>query len=77
MLGKREDTDNNYPELVTSNCSESESLVEILYETKPLKSSCDQRIHVKALPLSIVYHADTINNVRSVFDTGDDDNISK
>ncbi|KAK6631306.1 hypothetical protein RUM44_005832 [Polyplax serrata] len=77
VLGKREDTDNNYPELVTSNCSESESLVEILYETKPLKSSCDQRIHVKALPLSIVYHADTINNVRSVFDTGDDDNISK
>lgn len=77
VLGKQDKSDKHFPELVATNCTENESLVEILYETKPLNYSCDQRVHVKARPLRIIYHADTINKVRDIFNTGDPEEMSK
>lgn len=66
-LGIQNENDKTFPRLIKSNCEESENLVDILYESQPLNGDCDQRIHVNALPLKIVYHADTINSVRDVF----------
>lgn len=76
ILGKL-GPDETFPEVVTSNCAESETLVEILYETKPLDSNCDQRIHVRARPLRIIYHAETINRVRDVFNTEASEDVSR
>nr|CAD7433011.1 unnamed protein product [Timema monikensis] len=55
------------PRLVTSKMEPGTSLLDVLFETNPLDETCDQRIHVKAHPLQIVYDAVTINKITDVF----------
>lgn len=63
-------------EIVTTNCEESDNLVSLLYENKPLDDACDQRLHVKAQPLKIVFDAETINRLRDIFQSADTESIS-
>lgn len=42
-------------------------LLDVLFETQPLDDLCDQRIHVEARPLRIIYDACTVNNIIDLF----------
>ncbi|XP_031336343.1 vacuolar protein sorting-associated protein 13 isoform X2 [Photinus pyralis] len=57
------------PKMVSSVVQPGESghLLDVLFETNPLDKLCDQRLHVKAKPIQIVYDAMSINNTVSVF----------
>lgn len=66
----------NLPEIVTTNCTESDNLVSVLYETKPLDDYCDQRLHVKAHPLKIIFDAETINRIRDIFQSADSETVN-
>ncbi|KAG1695557.1 Vacuolar protein sorting-associated protein 13 [Nymphon striatum] len=58
ILGKKA-LDGEIPQMITSVKSEStnDNLLDILFETNPLNKSCDQRVHIGARPLQIVYNA--------------------
>ncbi|KAK3913373.1 Vacuolar protein sorting-associated protein 13 [Frankliniella fusca] len=57
------------PELVSSKLlEESDSvLLDVVFETKPLDESCDQRLRVAARPLRVVYDAATVNSIMDLF----------
>lgn len=63
-------------EMVTSNCTESDNLVNVLFETKPIDDLCDQRLHVKAHPLKIIFDAETINRIRDIFQSVNTEPVS-
>lgn len=57
------------PQLVTSKRSKEDgqgTLLEVLFEINPGCRTCDQRIHVTAKPLQVVYDAETLIHV-SIF----------
>lgn len=57
-----------FPQLVTSeNLAEGGELLDVLFETNPLDKRCGQRVHVKFLPIKIVYDAQTIIKIVEVF----------
>lgn len=57
-----------FPQLVTSeNLSEGGELLDLLFETNPLDKRCGQRVHIKFLPIKIVYDAQTIIKIVEVF----------
>ncbi|XP_065320844.1 intermembrane lipid transfer protein VPS13A-like isoform X3 [Gordionus sp. m RMFG-2023] len=51
----------------TIKSDENENLVHCLFESNPLDNSCDQRLHLTANPLQIVYDAGTINKLSEFF----------
>ncbi|CAG9772493.1 unnamed protein product [Ceutorhynchus assimilis] len=53
------------------------SLLDVTFETNPLDKMCDQRIHVIAKPLKIVYDALTINKVLDVFKVPPDSSLDQ
>lgn len=58
------------PQLVTSKRSKEDgqgTLLEVLFEINPGCRTCDQRIHVTAKPLQVVYDAETLIHVSSIF----------
>lgn len=56
------------PQLVSSKLNESDSvLLDVMFETKPLDESCDQRLRVNARPLRVVYDAATVNSLMDLF----------
>ncbi|KAG5886081.1 Vacuolar protein sorting-associated protein 13, partial [Gonioctena quinquepunctata] len=55
------------PKIITSETGHQEGLLEVLFETNPSDRSCDQRIHIVAQPLKIIYDSQTINKVVEVF----------
>lgn len=57
-----------FPQLVSSeNLLEGGELLDVLFETNPLDKKCDQRVHIKFLPIKIVYDAQTIIKITDVF----------
>ncbi|XP_076066395.1 vacuolar protein sorting 13C isoform X3 [Oratosquilla oratoria] len=46
---------------------EDVNLVDLLVETNPLDDTCDQRVHLRARPLEIVFNANTFNQLGQVF----------
>lgn len=65
------------PYLIISETENRQGLLEVLFETNPLDKTCDQRIHVKALPLKIVYDATTINKLVNIFEIPADSNLEQ
>lgn len=63
-------------EIVTTSCKESDNLVSVLYETKPLDDACDERLHVKAQPLNIIFDAETVNRLRDIFQSANTESIN-
>lgn len=61
--------DNHTPQIVSSKLlHESDSvLLDVMFETKPLDESCDQRLRVEAKPLRVIYDAATVNNLIDLF----------
>uniref|UniRef100_A0A8D8LZY6 Vacuolar protein sorting-associated protein 13C n=2 Tax=Cacopsylla melanoneura TaxID=428564 RepID=A0A8D8LZY6_9HEMI len=62
--------DGKVPQLVTSKRSKEDgegTLLNVLFEINPLCRTCDQRIHVTAKPLQVVYDAHTLIQVSSIF----------
>lgn len=56
------------PQLVSSKLHESDSvLLDVMFETKPLDESCDQRLRVNARPLRVIYDAATVNSLMDLF----------
>ncbi|KAJ1520910.1 hypothetical protein ONE63_003990 [Megalurothrips usitatus] len=56
------------PELISSKLQESDSvLLDVMFETKPLDESCDQRLRVVARPLRVIYDAATVNSIIDLF----------
>ncbi|GBM38371.1 Vacuolar protein sorting-associated protein 13 [Araneus ventricosus] len=57
------------PTIVTSRqfAGTNQPLLNIWFETNPLDESCDQRLHLYAQPLEIIYDAITVNNLVEVF----------
>ncbi|KAH1006005.1 hypothetical protein HUJ04_006891 [Dendroctonus ponderosae] len=53
------------------------SLLDVSFETNPLDKSCDQRIHVVAKPLRIIYDASTINKVVDIFKIPPDSSLDQ
>lgn len=53
--------------IIKSKISDEHNLLDIGFETNPLDKQCDQRIKVTARPLEIVYDAETILKLVSVF----------
>jgi len=57
------------PNLITTKTSGANTqLIEITFDSHPLNSSVDKRIQVKAQPIEIVYHADTVNQFLKCFE---------
>lgn len=60
--------DDFIPNLIISETDNTEDgLLTVKFETNPLDKSCDQRVHVIARPLTIIYDAQTINKIVDVF----------
>lgn len=56
------------PQIISSNVQkENKVLLDVVFETNPLDESCDQRLHLNAEPLRIIYDAQTINNTTEIF----------
>ncbi|XP_059046157.1 intermembrane lipid transfer protein Vps13 isoform X1 [Achroia grisella] len=56
------------PQLVTSKeVTKDVNLLNVVFETKPLDGTCDQRVKVSARPLQIVYDAQTVIEIVNVF----------
>ncbi|XP_050293110.1 intermembrane lipid transfer protein Vps13 isoform X2 [Anthonomus grandis grandis] len=53
------------------------SLLDVTFETNPLDKKCDQRIHLVAKPLKIVYDAVTINKVLDIFKIPPDSSLDQ
>ncbi|CAG9865247.1 unnamed protein product [Phyllotreta striolata] len=65
------------PYIVSSEAKSGAGLLDILYEKNPLDKQCDQRVHVTALPLRIVYDAKTINKLVDVFTIPPDSSVNQ
>ncbi|XP_028133900.2 intermembrane lipid transfer protein Vps13 isoform X1 [Diabrotica virgifera virgifera] len=65
------------PYLITSEKAQQEGLLEVLFETNPLDKRCDQRVHVTALPLKIIYDANTVNKLADIFKIPPDSNLEQ
>ncbi|XP_057669487.1 intermembrane lipid transfer protein Vps13 isoform X2 [Diorhabda carinulata] len=65
------------PYLIISETKNRQGLLEVLFEKNPLDKTCDQRIHVTALPLKIVYDATTINRAVKIFEIPPDSNLEQ
>lgn len=60
--------DDFVPQLITSKVRTDNSvLFDVLFETNPLGENYDQRIHLTAQPLQIVYDAQTIIKIVEIF----------
>lgn len=64
------------PYLISSEASEG-GLLDILYEKNPIDKNCDQRIHVTAQPLRIIYDAKTINKLVQIFTIPPDSSVTQ
>lgn len=47
--------------------SDSKPLLTVVFETKPLDDHCDQRLVFRTHPITVIYHAPTINKLVEVF----------
>lgn len=59
--------DNFIPKLITSETDSKVGLLEIIFETNPLDETCDQKLHLVANPLKVIYDALTINKIIDIF----------
>lgn len=64
------------PEIVKSNFKRNEQLVDVLLETNPLDGYCDQRIHVHANALFIIYNAPTVNILQDIFNPPTEEKVA-
>ncbi|XP_049821668.1 intermembrane lipid transfer protein Vps13-like isoform X2 [Aethina tumida] len=64
------------PQLISSDAKE-QGLLKVDFEMNPLNSTCDQRIHIKAQPLRIVYDAQTIIKITDIFTVPSNDTIDE
>lgn len=57
------------PQIISSKTQTegSKALLDVVFETNPLDSSCGQRLHLNAEPISIIYDAQTINKAVDIF----------
>ena len=55
------------PEIISSNTSQDDNLLDVVFENNPVDTFHGQRLHVNAKPLKIVYDAQTINKVIDIF----------
>ncbi|EDW71988.1 uncharacterized protein Dwil_GK10679 [Drosophila willistoni] len=77
VFGRQSKESNRIPLLVESKITDEFNLLDIFFETNPLDKLCDQRVKVVARPLQIVYDADTILSLLSVFKPPNDVTLSK
>lgn len=62
------DQDEFVPQLITSQVrTDSSVLFDVLFETNPLGENYNQRIHVTAQPIQIVYDAQTVIKIVDIF----------
>lgn len=64
-------------QLVKSQCNDDQHLIDIIYETNPLDGRCDQRIHVTARPLNVIYNHETITRIQDIFSSADSSGINQ
>lgn len=55
------------PKLIKSNIGDADKLLEFGFQLAPLDKKCDQRVILKALPISVIYDAVTINKAIEIF----------
>lgn len=67
------------PQMITSDTKTSKikGLLDIKFETNPLDKRCDQRIEVVALPVKIIYDAQTINKIVDIFKIPSDTSLDQ
>lgn len=66
VLGARNAYTEVVPTLISSTAP-AESLLSVNFATNPLDRTSDQRLHISAAPLQVVYDADTINKIVDFF----------
>ncbi|XP_026840774.1 vacuolar protein sorting-associated protein 13 [Drosophila persimilis] len=69
--------DGRTPMIVESKITDEFNLLDIFFETNPLDGLCDQRVKIVARPLQIIYDAETILNLISVFQPPKDMTLSR
>ncbi|XP_030555732.1 vacuolar protein sorting-associated protein 13 [Drosophila novamexicana] len=69
--------ENRTPMLVQSITTDEFNLLDIFFETNPLDKECNQRVKVVARPLQIIYDAETILNLISIFQPPTNVNLSR
>ncbi|XP_034653735.1 vacuolar protein sorting-associated protein 13 [Drosophila subobscura] len=69
--------DGHTPTLVESKITDEFNLLDIFFETNPLDGLCDQRVKIVARPLQIIYDAETILKLISVFQPPKDVTLSR
>lgn len=57
--------------------TDKKEILDVTYETNPLDDSCDQRLHVSAEPLVVLYDANTIRRVISMFESTETPKIAQ
>lgn len=66
------------PAIVTSKLSEGQSnLINVVYESNPLYSTVDQKIHVRGRPIEVVYDGKTISKLVNCFTVPQDAKLIK
>ncbi|KAK9871302.1 hypothetical protein WA026_011571 [Henosepilachna vigintioctopunctata] len=66
------------PSIITSEmgCGDS-GLLEVTFETNPLDKKYDQRLHLVARPIKIIYDAVTINKIVDIFYVENEDDLEQ
>lgn len=66
------------PAIITSKgLKEGMSLINVEYESNPLNSTVDQKIHVRGRPIEIVYDSKTVSKLISCFTVPEDAKLVK
>lgn len=67
------------PQMITSDTQSSKikGLLDIKFETNPIDKKCDQRIEIIAMPIKIIYDAQTINKIVSIFKIPSDTSLDQ
>lgn len=67
------------PQMITSDThtSKMKGLLDIKFEKNPIDKRCDQRIEVTAMPIKIIYDANTINKIVSIFKVPSDTSLDQ
>lgn len=67
------------PQMITSDTQSSKikGLLDIKFETNPIDKKCDQRIEVIAMPIKIIYDAQTINKIVNIFKIPSDTSLDQ
>lgn len=67
------------PQMIVSDTHTTamKGLLDIKLETNPIDKKCDQRIEVIAMPIKIIYDAQTINKIVHIFSMPSDTSLDQ